>query len=372
MVSQLTLLQDSLSAVSFRHLRTTFRNDFKIHLEEDFEEVDKTPIASASIASVFRARLRDGRRVAIKVRRPGISSTVEYDMQLLGLVLKPICWLPWARSIPIAEILGDLSRSLRKQVDFEIEASSNDRVRKNLRAEDRVKVPALIRAYCSKSVLTMEYCDALEDIRVQPIDRRLALTNALRALYRMIFIDGFVHCDMHPGNCRLLHGGNVILLDFGLMAELEDKVRIAFAEFFYAMVVNDGYTCAVITLETASHVPKELDRSAFTEEMILLVERYSGQKVTCFQVSGFVLGLFDIQRKYGVRGTPAFVWAIISLLVFEGVAKTIDPELDFQGCSLWYVQHALNMRRRSANYQSLSTGQCVLEGRLPIIRKELE
>ena len=78
----------------------------------------------------------------------------------------------------------------------------------------------------------------------------------------------------------------MILLDFGLMAELEDKVRIAFAEFFYAMVVNDGYTCAVITLETASHVPKELDRSAFTEEIILLVERYSGQKVTCFQVSG--------------------------------------------------------------------------------------
>ena len=151
---------------------------------------------------------------------------------------------------------------------------------------------------------------------------------------------------MHPGNFCLQNDGEALLVDFGLIAELERSVRVGFAEFFYCMVVNDGYTCAQITLETASHVPEDLDEDAFTEAIVALVDKYSGQRVTGFEVAGFVVGMFDIQRRFRIRGTSTFMMAIVSLLVFEGVAKTVNPELDFQTCSIPYLQEALNMRRR--------------------------
>ena len=281
------------------------------------------------------------------MRRPRISAEIRRDLRLIGFVMRPMSRLHSLRDVPIHEILDQMSRMLISQVDFELEASANTRLTACLSKENKVRLPYLVREYCSRSILTMEFLDEFHTSDHEALfDRTPALNNALKALYRMIFIEGFVHCDMHGGNCRLMNDGVVVLTDFGLMATLKDNDRLAFAEFFYAMVVNDGYTCAMITLEASSNIPEDLDKDTFIQEMISLVDKYSGKRVTCFQVSGFVVGLFDLQRRHHVRGTTEFTWAIISLLIFEGMAKTIDPELDFQGASISYLQHALNMRRR--------------------------
>ncbi len=346
-LSQLVSLQDDLTPIPFEYLYNKFWDDFNLDIEKAFIEISKKPVASASIASVFKGRLVDNRTVALKIRRPDIARTIEKDIRLINSLINVVPLFPFMRSIPLREIFDEISESVIRQVDFETEAYSNGRLTEALKHEELVFLPSLVEAFCSKSILTMEYFEELENAKVQPTPiKKQALSNGLRALYRMIFIEGFVHCDMHPANFHLLDEGKVILIDFGLIAELESKDRLSFAEFFYAMVVNDGYTCSEITLETASFIPRDFDKDSFSEEIVSLVDKYSGQKVTGFQVSGFVVGMFDIQRKHKIRGTTAFIMAIISLLVFEGVAKTVDPGLDFQTLSIPYIQEALNMRRR--------------------------
>ena len=159
-------------------------------------------------------------------------------------------------------------------------------------------------------------------------------------LFRMIFAEGFVHCDMHQGNLHLLADGRAVLVDFGFIAELRRTDRIKFAEFFLALAINNGIRCARITLEIARSVPEDFPYQQFEREVAELVDAVSGASARDFQVFRFVTGMFDVQRRFRVRGTTGFMMAILSLLVFEGIAKDVDPDLDFQREAMPFVLRA--------------------------------
>jgi ubiquinone biosynthesis protein len=156
----------------------------------------------------------------------------------------------------------------------------------------------------------------------------------------MIFVDGLVHCDMHEGNLRFLPDGRAALIDFGFMAEMRAEDRVQFTRFFHALATRDARRCAGIVLGTAIHTPPGLDHGAFESAVARVIERASGASAGAFDVAGFVLDLFDVQRRHGVHGTPAFMMAIVSLLVLEGVTKEVDPALDFQREAYPYLLRA--------------------------------
>jgi ubiquinone biosynthesis protein len=338
---ELARLQDQLPPIPARTLPKLFRREFGMGIEDVFAELDPSPVASASVASVYRARLRDGRLVAVKVLRPGVRARVRADLRLLRWLSGLLGRLPPLRRLPLRPALEEFGLCLERQLDFRLEAEANARVRACLAWEPDVSAPALVEEWCSPSVLTMQFIEGLRGTRPAG-DRpeRAALGAALRALYRMIFVEGFIHCDLHRGNLHFLPGGRAVLIDFGFMAALERAERLKFAEFFFAMATDDGARCARIIRETASFSPPGLDYEAFAAEIGTLVGGISGAEAGRFQVAGFALELFKVQRRHGIVGTTAFVMAIISLLVFEGLAKEFYPELDFQREALPFILRA--------------------------------
>jgi ubiquinone biosynthesis protein len=344
MIQCLEQLQDQLSPIPFHALPDLFYDEFGLKLEDVFSEFDNSPVASASIATVYRARLRNGRIVAIKVRRPGIARRMESDLHMLQLGAKFLEHLPPFRQVPLDRAINEFRVCLVQQIDFRLEAAANRRLRAFLACEPGIIIPELIEEYCTSSILTMDFLDSLNLSRQLASDiAHKALLIALRALYRMIFIEGFVHCDMHQGNLHLLPGGLVALIDFGFMAELQNNDRVKFAEFFYAMATNDGVRCADITLETAFYSPPDLKYKKFEAEIVELVNNVSGKTADEFLVAKFVLGLFDVMRRYRISGTTSFTMAIISLLVFEGIAKEVFADLDFQYEARPFVLRALSV-----------------------------
>jgi ubiquinone biosynthesis protein len=335
---ELARLQDRLPPIPFRVVPATFRQELGAKVEEVFATLESTPIASASIASVYRGRLRDGRLVAVKVLRPGVRARVRADLHVLRLLSGLFGRLPPLRRLPVRLAVEEFSVCLERQLDFRLEAEANRRVRAMLAWEPHVSAPALVEELCSPSLLTMEFIEGLRDSRVE--GGVAALQAALRALYRMIFVEGFIHCDLHRGNLHFLPGGRAVLIDFGFMAELTRVERLKFAEFFFATATGDGARCARIIREMAIFSPPELDYDAFAAEIASLVGRVSGAKAGSFQVAGFVLQLFNAQRRHGIVGTTGFIMAIVSLLVFEGLAKEVYPELDFQRQAIPYILRA--------------------------------
>jgi ubiquinone biosynthesis protein len=205
-------------------------------------------------------------------------------------------------------------------------------------------VPLLHEELCTPEILVMEFIPGLRKLSDPALPEhvaRKALTVGVRALYTMIFKEGFIHCDMHPGNVLVAPDGRLVILDAGFMVQLDDSTRRSFAKFFLSIAFRNGSTAARIVRETAQYLPPNLDVKAFDDDITNLIERVGGLQARDFQVVGFVGELFAIQHKHGIYGTNQFTLTILSLLVFEGVAKQRFPDLNFQQESVPFVMAAL-------------------------------
>jgi len=337
-------LQDDLPPIPFDEVPALFRRELHLELADVVAELDEVPLASASVSSVYSGRLEDGRSIALKVRRPGIARRVAADLEVLRAGASLLERLPPLRLVPMRAAVDDFGACVERQLDFRLEATSNRRLRAALRSHPEIVIPRVIEELSSESILTMELIPGVARPR-GPLDRRArgALLAALRALYAMIFVEGFFHCDLHPGNLHLLADGRAALVDFGFMGEFGAADRVRFAEFFLALARNDGTRCARIAVDMASSRSPSLDYAAFEADVVSLVARSAGKSARDFEVAAFVLGLFETQRTHGVRSTTAFTMAILSLLVFEGLAKQVYPDLDFQREARPFVLRALTL-----------------------------
>ena len=296
-----------------------------------FARFDWAGLAAGSIAGVYRATLHDGREVAVKVRRPGIARRMAADFRLLRAGAAAGQRLPGLRRVPMSRMVDHLARALLRQLDFVQEATALELLRSNL--DGLVRVPRPLPAVSGDGVLVMEYLDGLD--RFTPAhfskeQRRQIVRDILHGVYRMLFVDGLVHCDMHPGNLYLTATGEVVLLDAGFVVRLDPAVKRLFAEFFLNLSTGRGEAGAEVVLRSAEHVDPGADLDAFRAGVVDLVRTSHRRTAGQFRLAPFAARLFDLQRRYGVAAAPEFVFPLLSLLVLEGMINEFDVDVDFQ------------------------------------------
>lgn len=331
LTAPLARLQDDVAP--FPGAESAVEHAFGRSLPEIFAHFEPEPMASASIAQVHRARLHDGREVAVKIRRPGIVQQVDDDFRMMHGIARWIGSLPPMRLVPMRELIQELETPIRQQLDFYREVASLERFRANFEGVEHVTLPVPVRELCSASVLTMELLRDLEKVtseRFSERERKTAALAGLRALYKMIFADGFVHADMHPGNVFLRQWGELVILDMGLVAELSDDDLQDFVDFFFGLVNNQGKVCAQIVYDTALYVSPRCDRQAFETAIVEMVGRHSALKSHEFEVTHFVYELIETQRRHGIRGSTQFIMTVLSMVVYDGICKQLYPECEFQ------------------------------------------
>lgn len=291
-----------------------------------------THAAAGSIACVYRARLRDGRIVAVKVRRPDIERVVRADLVLLRNTARVM----QAFGVPVADVVAELGRAVLQQLDLAAEADALRALRVNLAGIAGLRIPAVLEKYCGPGVLVMEHVDGLRGGTASPA----ATITALRAVYQMLFLDGLVHCDLHPGNLYQLPDGSAVIVDAGFCRRLSPPARRAFAAFFYRMSRSEGAACADIVLATASG-GQGADPAGFRASMIRLVGASDRAVVADFDLVRFAVRLFAAQRAHGYRADPEFTFPILSLVVLEGTLRQVCPDVDFQREALPFVLRGL-------------------------------
>lgn len=298
--------------------------------------VGLTPTAAGSIACVYRGELRDGRHVAIKVRRPGIGRIVTRDLALLGALARLAEALRLLGGMPVVNVVGEIACAVRQQLDFEAEATALRELSANLADVPGVRVPELMGEYCGPGVLVMEHVPGLRDRAVSSEAKRSATITALRAVYHMIFLDGLVHCDLHPGNLYPMPDGSAVIVDAGFCRRMTDSDRRAFVAFFYRMTRGDAAACADVVLATASATARS-NPEGFRAEMTRLVESATRDSVADFDLVPFTVRLFAVQREHGLAADPQFVFPILALIVLEGTLREVCPDVDFQTEALPFV-----------------------------------
>jgi ubiquinone biosynthesis protein len=329
-IRALTRLQDNVGAFAWRHVERVFADELGRLPDELFSTFDRIPVASASVAQVHRATLPDGREVAVKVRRPGLDDLVRFDLAMMRLVARVVAIIPSFRLLAPVESVEQFGQAIRAQIDLRIEAANNKRFAENFANDPDVGFPQLHPELCGRCVLTMDFirgAKVLEAPQKLGTDATRLARIGFRTLLQMVFDDGFVHADLHPGNILVDPDGKVVILDLGLTAELDDAARRAFAQFFAGWAGKDGKVMARLMSELSPSA-RVRDYETYEREVIAFVERYHGKALGEVQVSTVAFDMMNILRRHRVRVNPTYTMANVAIAVTEGIGKQLDPSLD--------------------------------------------
>jgi ubiquinone biosynthesis protein len=349
-------LQDDVGPFPFEAVVRTLETDFGRPMSQLFAEFAPVPLASASVSQVHKARLPNGRIIAVKVRRPNVIELCTFDLAVMRIGARFLNAIPSIATLSPVATIEEFGRAIFSQLDFRIEARNNRRFRENFRGHPNVVFPELIEEMLSERVLAMSFVEGTKILatRTRSDPKRVARLG-LQALLKMIFEDGFVHADLHPGNILITPQDQIAMLDLGLVGELDDPHRRGFARFFAAWAQRDGDTMARIMYDMSANARADQDTRAarhdddaferYRAAIIEFVGRYWGQRLGEVQVGKVLFDMLAILRRHRVRVNPTFTIVNIAIAVTEGIGKQLDPTLDLMAEALpYFLAHPIDAR----------------------------
>jgi ubiquinone biosynthesis protein len=294
------------------------------------------PVAAASIAQVHRAEVETAngpRAVAVKVLRPGIEGRFHADLRAFTFVARHAeDFSAEARRLRVVEVVDTLRRSVTVEMDFRLEAAALSEMAENTKDDPDFRVPAVDWDRTTKEVLTLEWIDAtpLSD-RARLIAKGFDLPQLARALIqtflRHALRDGFFHADMHPGNLFVDDDGRLIAVDFGIMGRLGVKERLFLAEILHGFITRDYHRTAEVHFE-AGYVPPTHSVESFAQAIRAIGEPIHNRAAEDISMARLLTLLFEVTGLFDMRTRPELLLLQKTMVVVEGVARSLDPKLD--------------------------------------------
>ncbi len=323
---------DDLPPFSNRKLKRILQQEFGQAFEKNFTNFNFTPIASASIAQVHKAELKDGKIVAVKILRPRISQIMLRDISSLKLLSKFIAIF----SKFLAKTLRDISSLLEGVAKYELdllqEASNASRLREDLKDVKGFYVPQIFWQFSTPKILVLEWLDGISfsnktAIQNSSFDKKTIAQNLVISYFNQVYVHGFFHADMHPGNLFLLKNGDIGVVDFGIMGKIDKKTRLAVAEILIGFLSRDYKRVAQIHLDAGLVSPTtNIDDLALSCRRI--GETIVGSDVKDIPVAKLLSGLIAMTREYKMDTRPELLLLQKTVLLVEGVGVRLDPNLN--------------------------------------------
>ncbi|MGZ3181840.1 MAG: ubiquinone biosynthesis regulatory protein kinase UbiB [Telluria sp.] len=344
---ELALLQDRVPPFSSDLAIAQVTRSLGAHPDLLFAHFEREPVASASIAQVHFATLKDGREVAVKVLRPGMKQFIDEDVALMHIAgdLVTRVWKE-ARRLKPKEVIAEFDKYLHDELDLMREAANASQLRRNFQNSNLLLVPEMYWDYCSPSVITME---RMHGIPVSQTERLLAAGVDLSKLSRdgveifftQVFRDGFFHADMHPGNILVSVKpetfGRYIALDFGIVGTLNDFDKDYLSQNFLAFFRRDYKRVAEAHIESG-WAPKDTRVDELESAVRACCEPIFDRPLKDISFGQVLLRLFQTSRRFNVEVQPQLVLLQKTLLNIEGLGRQLDPNLDLWKTAKPYLE----------------------------------
>ena len=298
-----------------------------------FEEFEETPLASASIAQVHTARLKDGTEVVIKVLRPNVRYFIERDVNLLYTVagLAERYWSIGKRLRP-CEVVAEFEKTLYDELDLLREAANASQLRRNFADSNLLYVPEVYWDYCRPEIMVMERIRGIQisdikALRNSGIDLKTLSERGVEIFFTQVFRHNFFHADMHPGNIFVGHDGRYMAVDFGIMGTLNPVDQRYLAENFLAFFNRDYRRVAELHVES-EWVPDGTRVDEFESAIRTVCEPIFEKPLKEISFGNVLLRLFQTARRFNMEVQPQLVLLQKTLLNIEGLGRQLYPELD--------------------------------------------
>jgi len=342
-IDVLSRLQDQVPPRPYREIRRVIRRELGAWPEDLYAAFDPRPIASASLAQVHRARLHDGRDVAVKVQYPGIRRIARADLQNMMLLAKALSRIE--RPYDFTPIVRELQNLVPFELDFVNEGRNAETVSRNLRHRPEFLVPGIVWERTSRRVLTMDFIEGskISDVagmRAAGIDTARVAQLLTEAYCEQMLINGFFHADPHPGNLIVQPGPRIALIDFGLSKRFPAAFRRAFVELTRAIILKDDAATARAFKDLGFRARRDDPKTfialgdAFLGRAVRENKVYADQEMVA-EVNAMLTRTLRENPVVQVPTDIVLVGRVTGLL--SGLAKTLNSQVDLLATMMPYV-----------------------------------
>ncbi len=341
--NNLLSLQDSLPPVPFAQIRAAIESSFGQPLEKLFSEIDPEPVGAASIAQVHRGVTTEGRKVAVKVLRPGIREKFARDIQTYEWAAAHVEAMGGeaARLRPRLTI-ANFKRWTNSELDLRREAASASELAEQMAGVPGYRIPAIDWDRTNGRVMTVEWIDG---IKISRVDELRARGHDLAAISERLVISfltqaisaGFFHADMHQGNLFIEDDGTIVAIDFGIMGRIDRRARQWLAEILYGLTTGNYQRVAEIHFE-AQYVPSYHSVGEFATALRAVGEPMRGKPVKELSVGQMLDGLFAITRDFDMQTQPHLLLLQKTMVMVEGIATQLNPDINMWDTAAPYVR----------------------------------
>ena len=330
---ELTKLQDAAPQVPSDAIREVITQELGQDPSTAFASFDDVPLAAASIGQAHAATLHEGTEVVVKVRRPEVVEQIEEDLEILRNLAAHATrhWEP-ASEYDIVGLVAEFAETLQAEVDYLHEARNAERFAVNFAGDDEVHIPRVFWETTTSRVLTLERVrgikiDDTAALDEAAIDRRALAELATRVIAQMVFEDGLFHADPHPGNFFVEPGGRLGIIDFGMVGEIDERLRGELAALLVAIAREDARQVTEAVLALSVH-QGSVDTPTLRTDLEALIARHRALAVGEIELAAVVGEALAIVRRHRLQLPHELALLLKMVAMTEGMAAALDPDFD--------------------------------------------
>ncbi len=329
-IAELEKLQSHVPPVPFELVEADVLAQLGRPIDEVFAEFEREPFAAASIAQVHRAKLLDGTRVVVKLRRPGLERKIEADLRILQHLVRLLeLEFPDARRYQPLVMAGYFRRALRRELDLMVEAHHIDRFRKQYAQEDYVHIPRVFWAYSGAAMNVQEEllgipASELEAVRASGLDTRLLAQRGADLMLKMILVHGYFHADPHPGNVIYLPENRIGLIDFGMVGHLTEYRRQQLVSLLDALAQNNEDGLLQVLMDWTGDA--EINEVRLAHDVADLLTNYDNLQLKDVRIAALLNDIASLIRDNSLVLPADLTLLFKALVTLEGLGQQLDPE----------------------------------------------
>lgn len=327
---ELEKLQDSVNPFSFDQVQRIIEQELGDQIENIFKSVESTPLATASIGQVHIGELFSGEKVAIKIQRPEIEDNIHIDLEILHDIARMMDEkMEWARAYHIRDMIEEFSHSIKNELNYYMEGRNGEKILQQFLEDPLIHIPKIYWEYTTQRILTMQKIKGIKVNHIEELDKGgynkpLIAERIANAMFEQVLEHGFFHGDPHPGNIFVLPNNEIAFLDFGMVGQLSEDLKLHFAELL--LNVKDQNAKAMMKtfakMELMDHVT---DTAKLHRDLDALLSKYYDISLDEINLGSIILEIFNIAYRHQVEIPKDISIIGKAILTMEEIIKLLDP-----------------------------------------------